>query len=131
MATTHKIIILIICLICSLIGFLIKIPVPLQGHDKLLHISFYFLAAAFIHLLFPKKLLWILLSLVLFGVLIEYLQQVVNKITHKKLHGRFDVEDVYADIKGLLLYSAVALLFFLCKRAYQYFSSSKNNPPDN
>jgi hypothetical protein len=30
-----------VSLICSVIGFLIKIPRPLQGHDKLLHFSFF------------------------------------------------------------------------------------------
>ena len=123
MTTPQKIIILIICFICAIIGFLIKIPRPLQGHDKLLHSGFYFLAAAFLHLLFRKGIVVILISLALFGVLIEYLQQLANKITHTHIHGRFDVEDIYANLKGLLLYSAVALLIFLCKRGYKYFSS--------
>jgi len=129
MTTPQKIFILIICFICSIIGFLIKIPVPLRGHDKLLHGAFYFLAAAFVHLLFQKRIVLVLISLALFGVLIEYLQQLANQITHTRIHGRFDVEDIYANLKGLLLYSVIALLFFLCKRGYKYFSYSTGNSP--
>jgi hypothetical protein len=123
MSTPAKIIIVIICFILAIIGFLIKIPVPLRGNDKLLHTAFYFLAAAFLHWLFRKGLVIILVVLTGFGVLIEYLQQLSNKLTRTKIHGRFDIEDVYANLKGLLLYSAVALVFWLLRRIYKYTQS--------
>jgi len=122
-STYIKIITVIICFVFATIGFLIKIPVPLRGHDKLLHAAFYFLAAAFLHILFRKGLLLILIFLSVFGVLIEYLQQLANKITKTHIHGRFDIEDVYANSKGLLVYLLVALLFFLCRRIYKSFQS--------
>lgn len=126
MRTSYKIIIVFICLVCSLIGFLVKIPVPLRGHDKLEHAAFYFLAAAFFHILFRKGLILILVILALFGVLIEYLQQVANKVMHSRIHGRFDVEDIQANLKGLALYAALALLIF----AFRYISKSVQEKED-
>lgn len=120
MSTTSKIIIVIICFILAIIGFLIKIPVPLRGNDKLLHTVFYFLAAAFLHFLFRKSLVIVLVVLAVFGVLIEYLQQLSNKFTRTRIHGRFDIEDIYANLKGLLLYSAIALVFWGIRAMYNY-----------
>jgi hypothetical protein len=111
----HKIIILVICFIFALIGFLVKIPVPLRGNDKLLHTVFYFGAAAFLHILFRKGLVIILFCLAAFGVLIEYLQDLSNKVLHKRIHGRFDVEDIYANLKGLAVYTVIAVVFFLIR----------------
>jgi putative exporter of polyketide antibiotics len=111
MRTHHKIIIVIICFILALIGFLIKIPVPLRGNDKLLHTVFYFGAAAFLHILFGRGLIFILIGLALFGVMIEYLQPLCNKFFHTKVHGRFDKEDIYANLKGLAIYTAIAVVF--------------------
>jgi hypothetical protein len=113
MNSTLKIVIVILCVIFSLIGFLIKIPVPLRGHDKLLHTSFYFLAAVFFNFLFKRRQILILLILAGFGVLIEYLQQLSNKITHSHIHGRFDKEDIYANLKGLGLYACIAIIYFI------------------
>jgi putative exporter of polyketide antibiotics len=107
----HKIIIVIICFLFALIGFLIKIPVPLRGNDKLLHTVFYVGAAAFLHILFGRGLIFILIGLALFGVLIEYLQPLCNKLFHTKVHGRFDKEDIYANLKGLAIYTAIAVVF--------------------
>ena len=116
--TGTKIIIVVICFICAIIGFLIKIPVPLRGHDKLLHSAFYFMAAAFLHSLFRKGFFVIIIVLALFGVLIEYLQQLSNQVTHSHIHGRFDKEDIYANLKGLLLYAAVALVLFVGRKMF-------------
>jgi hypothetical protein len=112
MNTALKIVIVFLCLIFSLIGFLIKIPVPLRGHDKLMHAAFYFLAAVFLNLLFKKSQVLIFIILAAFGALIEYLQQLANKITHSHIHGRFDKEDVYANMKGLIVYAGIAALYF-------------------
>ena len=123
MSTSQKIILVIICFIFAVIGFLIKIPVPLRGHDKFWHTSFYFIAAAFLHYLFRKRIFFIVIALTLFGVLIEYLQQLANKLTRSHIHGRFDIEDVYANCKGLLLYSLLVLTFFIGNTIYKNFRS--------
>jgi hypothetical protein len=121
--TSGKIVIVIICFALAVAGFLIKIPVALRGNDKLLHAAFYFMAAAFLNFLFKRRHVVIFIFLALFGVLIEYLQQLSNKITRTRIHGRFDIEDIYANLKGLLLYSAIALLIFLFGRVYKYARS--------
>jgi hypothetical protein len=121
--TSGKIVIVIICFALAVAGFLIKIPVALRGNDKLLHAAFYFMAAAFLNFLFNRRHVVIFIFLALFGVLIEYLQQLSNKITRTRIHGRFDIEDIYANLKGLLLYSAIALLIFLFGRVYKYARS--------
>ena len=101
----YKIGILLLFTTATLIGFLIKIPMPLRGHDKLLHTTFYFVAAIFINLLFKNCFIPIFIALVLFGITIEYVQPIMNKFTHTKVHGRFDIEDIKANVKGLMLYS--------------------------
>jgi hypothetical protein len=120
----HKILILLFCFVVSVYGFLIKIPRPLRGHDKLLHGAFYFMAAVFLNFLFRKRQLIILPGLFLFGVLIEYLQQIANQITHSHIHGRFDPEDIYANGKGLVIYMAVAMPFWV----YHYFRKQRGVP---
>ena len=120
-----KIIFVVICFLVGAFGFLIKIPGPLRGHDKLLHISAYFIAAAFLNYLFEKRHLVIFIVLFLFGALIEYLQQAANKITHSHIHGRFDIEDIYANTRGLLLYSFIALIWLVLSKIYGYSQSGK------
>jgi hypothetical protein len=130
MSNATKLFILFICFILSLVGFLIKIPVPLRGHDKFLHGAFYFLAAAFLNFLFRKKHVLIFILLALFGVLIEYLQPLLNKLTHSKMHGRFDIEDIYANMKGLVLYSVIALIFAGLQMAFKTSGSDKHKSSD-
>lgn len=121
--TSHKVIILVTCFVFAVIGFLIKIPVPLRGNDKLLHTLFYFGAAAFLHVLFGRGLVFILAGLALFGVMIEYLQPLCNKIFHTRVHGRFDKEDIYANLKGLAFYTAIAVVFL----SIRYLVRGKKN----
>ena len=115
MSTTQKIAILVICFICSVIGFLIKIPVPLRGNDKFLHTAFYFLAAGFLNILFANKKIvphvCIFIVLLLFGTAIEYAQEYSNKLFHVKIHGRFDPEDIKANLKGLIAFSIVWFVY--------------------
>jgi hypothetical protein len=121
MSTSTKIFISLLAIFLATIGFLIKIPVPLRGHDKLLHTSFYIGAAAFFHLLFRKKLFLIVILLALFGVAIEYMQQLANKFTRSHIHGRFDIEDVYANCKGLGYYLCFVLVLTVIHKTYLYF----------
>jgi len=104
----------------SVVGFLIKLPSAFRHYDKELHAAFYFLAAAFLNLLFSnKKIITHLLifgCLYLFGICIEHAQAYCNKLFHVKFHGRYDPEDVRSNLKGLIAFSilwivTVAILF--------------------
>ncbi len=123
MSVFNKMVFVIICFAVATAGFLIKIPVALRGHDKILHSAAYFIAATVLNFLFRKRQIVILTVLALFGVLIEYLQQVANKVTHSHIHGRFDIEDIYANLKGLLLYSIVATVLLALSAGYKYLAS--------
>lgn len=112
-----KIIISIFCFAIAIIGFLIKLPSGFRHYDKELHSLFYFLAAAFLNILFAKKNIFyhilIFIFLYLFGTGIEYAQEYSNKVFHNRIHGRFDIEDVQANLKGLLLFSACWVIYYL------------------
>ena len=118
----HKFLVVLFCFIAATIGFLVKLPSAFHDHDKLLHAAFYFCAAAFFHFLFRKGLIIILIILALFGVLIEYLQELSNKLLHRHIHGRFDIDDVYANCKGLIAYALLALLFFAARAVTRSFT---------
>lgn len=126
MRSTYKIWILLFCFAASLYGFLIKIPRPLRGHDKFLHGAFYFLAAVFLNILFRKRQAIILPGLFLFGIMIEYLQQLANQITHSHIHGAFDPEDIYANGKGLIVYMIAALPFWIYQLTKKQPGSTKS-----
>lgn len=111
----------------SCIGFMWKLPSAFRGHDKFLHAAFYFCAAAFLHFLFRKRALLILVGLFLFGVAIEWAQEYSNKVTGKRIHGRFDIEDVYANSKGLLLYAGLWLVFIVGK--WLLVANKSTSPP--
>jgi hypothetical protein len=104
---------------------MVKLPASFRHFDKELHAVFYFMAAAFLNISFAnKKLLGHLLifgGLYLFGLSIEYAQEYSNKVFHTRIHGRFDPEDVQYNLKGLIAFSIlwlvyVALLFVYNKR---------------
>lgn len=115
MTGASKIFLLLFLFMASCVGFMWKLPSAFRGHDKFLHAAFYFCAAAFLHFLFRKRALVILAGLFLFGVAIEWAQEYSNKVTGKRIHGRFDIEDVYANSKGLLLYAGLWLVFVVGK----------------
>ena len=60
------------CFICAFIGFMVKLPGNFRHIDKELHAIFYFLAAAFLNLLFANKKiaihLLLFVMLYLFGI---------------------------------------------------------------
>ncbi len=124
-----KIILVVLCLFMSASGFLIKLPSEFRHIDKELHSLFYFLAAAFLNILFANKNLIrhlvILAILYFFGIAIEYGQDYSNKFFHKRIHGRFDPEDVQANLKGLLFFSAVWILYTALLFAYSKMNSGK------
>lgn len=124
-----KLILVILCLFVSVAGFLIKLPSGFRHVDKELHSLFYFLAAAFLNLLFVYKSVTrhalVFAVLYFFGIAIEYAQDYSNKFFHKRIHGRFDPEDVQANLKGLLFFSAVWIVYTAVLFAYGKLNAGK------
>ncbi|QEC43789.1 hypothetical protein [Pseudobacter ginsenosidimutans] len=100
---------------------MIKLPSVFRHHDKFLHAAFYFLAAAFLNILFTNRKLFrhilIFLILYLFSISIEYAQEYSNKFFRVKIHGRYDPEDVKYNLMGLVAFSAIWLLYWLVSMA--------------
>jgi len=110
-----KVLLVCICLAVSVAGFLIKLPSSFRHVDKELHSLFYFLAAAFLNVLFANRKLvrhiFIFIFLYLFGMAIEYAQEYSNKFLHKRIHGRYDIEDIQSNLKGLVICSVVWIVY--------------------
>lgn len=107
----QKIVLTVLCFACAFIGFMVKLPSGLHHMDKELHATFYFLAAAFLNILFAGTKIVrhaiIFGALYLFGIGIEFAQDYSNRFYRKRIHGRFDPEDVHWNLKGLLAFSLV------------------------
>jgi hypothetical protein len=103
------------CFAAAILGFMIKLPSGLRHIDKQLHAAFYFFAAAFLNLLFTNKKIAVHLlifgALYLFGIAIEYAQEYSNKLLHVKIHGRYDPEDVQSNLKGLIAFSMLWIVY--------------------
>jgi VanZ family protein len=112
MRNTHKIILISFLAVCSIVGFMVKLPKIFHHFDKELHTIFYFSATVIIAFLFPKRWIFLSTGLALFGIIIEFAQEYSNKISirliGKAIHGRFDIEDVKYNIIGLF----IGVLFF-------------------
>ena len=110
-----KILLVFACFALAILGFLIKLPSTFRHYDKELHSIFYFLAAAFLNLLFADKKIFrhilIFVALYLFGVSIEYAQEYSNKLLHSRIHGRYDIEDVHSNLKGLIAFSICWIIY--------------------
>jgi hypothetical protein len=120
----------------SIMGFMLKLPSVFRHADKELHALFYFSAAAFLNLLFAKTNIIrhaiIFISLYLFSLAIEYAQEYSNTFFHKKIHGRYDAEDIQANLKGLILFSIiwlviVSILFVYRRIKFNQVQHSKND----
>lgn len=109
----HKVLLTMFCFGIAIYCFIIKLPSAFRGYDKELHTAFYFLAAAFLNILFAKRNLIIHAvifgGLYVFGMLIEY-AQVYSKRRWQIPHGRYDPEDVQHNLKGLILFSVLWLV---------------------
>jgi len=110
-----KIFLICTCFAVSILGFMVKLPTGFRHFDKELHAVFYFIAAAFFNILFTNKNLLghilIFGSLYLFGLSIEYAQEYSNKVFQTRIHGRFDPEDVQYNLKGLIAFSILWIIF--------------------
>ena len=124
----QKVFIAFVCFAIAIIGFMIKLPSGFRHIDKELHAAFYFLAAAFLNVLFAgsKLIRHVIIfgALYLFGMLIEYSQAYSNRFFSKRIHGRFDPEDIQWNLKGLIAFSVIwlfciAVLFIYRKAAIE------------
>lgn len=106
-----------ICFGLAAIGFMIRLPAAFRQMDKELHALFYFSAAAFLNLLLANRRIGvhilIFICLFLFGLMIEYAQEYSNTFFRRRIHGRFDPEDIKANLKGLVAFSMVWLVFWV------------------
>jgi hypothetical protein len=115
-----KTLLTIVALILSVIGFMIKLPSVFHHYDKELHTAFYFLAAGFLNILYGKNLtthIFIFFVLLGFGIAIEYAQAYSNILLKKRIHGRFDIEDVKANAKGLIAFSVIWIPYLLIRKS--------------
>lgn len=115
LSITTKLVIAVFCFGIAIVGFMLKLPSMFRGMDKEMHAAFYFLAAAFLNILFAKRNLIIHAIifgfLYMFGYAIELAQEYSNKFFHKRIHGRFDPEDVASNLQGLIYFSAIWIVY--------------------
>lgn len=127
-----KVLLIISCFALSVVGFMMRLPSSFRHIDKELHSIFYFCAAGFLNLLFAKKNIirhvLIFISLYFFSVAVEYAQEYSNKLFHKRIHGRYDIEDVQANLKGLVLFS---ILWFICIAVFLVYKNLKFDKIEN
>jgi hypothetical protein len=123
----QKVLIVFVCFAIAIAGFMLKLPIPFRKIDKELHATFYFVAAALLNVLFAGTRLVrhavIFISLYLFGMAIEFAQAYSNKFFSKRIHGRFDPEDVEWNLKGLITFS---VLWVLCTVVIVIFRRAKS-----
>lgn len=102
-------------LVFSILGFMVKLPSAFRHYDKELHSLFYFIAAAFLNVLFAKRSfarhLLIFAFLYLMGMSIEYAQEYSNQFFRKRIHGRYDKEDILSNLKGLIAFSGLWVVY--------------------
>ncbi|MEO8766501.1 MAG: hypothetical protein ABI416_19530 [Ginsengibacter sp.] len=119
-----KIFIVLICFIAAVVVFLVRLPSGFRHADKGLHFAFYFLAAAFLNILFNTRNFVKHISvsgfLYLFGIGIEFAQENYNKVFHVHFHGRYDPEDVKANLRGLIAFSILWAIVMLCMYALRF-----------
>lgn len=124
-----KFFLICICLALSIFGFMIKLPLIFRHFDKELHFAFYFISSAFLNVIFINKKflrhILIFSSLFLFGISIEVAQGYSNKFFHKRIHGRFDPQDIQSNLKGLIAFSILWILFVAFVAVYKKWTIKK------
>lgn len=127
----QKVLLVIICFAIAIIGFMVKLPGTFRHNDKELHAAFYFCAAALLNFLFVgTKIVWhavVFAGLYLFGMAIEYAQQYSNRFYRVPIHGRFDPEDVQWNLKGLLAFSLLWLVYVVLAVGYKSATAKGRN----
>ena len=111
----QKILLTIVAFAVAIVGFMVRLPSVFSHSDKMMHSVFYFVAVAFLNILFAKRNLlvhaFIFGFLYVFGIGIEYAQQYSNTFLHKKIHGNADPEDIHANLQGLIAFSVLWLCY--------------------
>ena len=126
-----KILLAVFCIVVSIVGFMLKLPRAFRGHDQSMHAGFYFLAAGFFNVLFAGRSLWrhgVIFALLFgFGVAIEHAQEYSNTFLGRTIHGRYDPEDVKYNLRGLLWFSGIWLLWWVLSI---FFKRDKDRSPE-
>lgn len=108
-----RIMLALVCFTIAIVGFIMKLPSKFRHYDKELHAAFYFLAAAFLNVLFVGKRFGrhvvVFIFLFFFGMGIEWAQE-YSKKKFRIPHGRFDPEDLQSNLYGLIAFSVLWLL---------------------
>ena len=103
------VVIILILVAVSFIGFMLRLPSIFRHHDRELHFLFYLLFAIFLNLIYAQKKILnhfiIFFVLLIFGVGIEILQELSNHILNKRIHGNFDPIDLFCNVSGLIFAS--------------------------
>lgn len=119
----HKLLLAFAVFAVAIVGFMVKLPGTFRHIDKEMHILFYFLAAAFLNILFAKRNFFVHLliqgMLYAFGVAIEYAQQYSNTYLNKRIHGNADPEDIHANLQGLIAFSVLWLFYLVVVFVYK------------
>ena len=125
----HKIVLVLMAFGVAIVGFMVRLPSMFSGVDTEMHSLFYFLAAAFLNILFAKRN--ILIHVVIFGLLyafgvvIEYAQEYSNTFFHRRIHGNADPEDMYANLKGIMAFSALWLCYVVIAFTWNTIKGNK------
>ena len=123
LAFWQKILLTLAVFALAIVGFMVKLPTTFRHVDKEMHSLFYFLAAAFLNILFAKRNLiihaLIFVMLYVFGVAIEYAQQYSNTYFHNKIHGNADPEDIHSNLEGLIAFSALWVFYVVVMFLYK------------
>lgn len=123
LSRTTKIVLAVFCILVSIVGFMLKLPRAFRGHDREMHAGFYFLAAGFFNVLFAGRSIWrhgIIFALLLgFSVAIEHAQEYSNTFLGRTIHGRYDPEDVKYNLKGLIYFSGVWLVWWFFSMVFK------------
>lgn len=110
----------LLLILISTFGFMLKLPSVFRNFDTGLHFLFYFCASIVLNLLWKKEkfIVHILISLVLFifGVAIEIAQDLSNLFFTKKIHGNFDPIDIIYNTLGLIFAFAFWLAYIILKK---------------
>ena len=126
----QKVFVALVCIAIAIIGFMIKLPSGFRHIDKELHAVFYFLAAALLNVLFAGTRLMrhviIFFTLYLFGMAIEYGQAYSNRFFRTPIHGRYDPEDLQWNLRGLIAFSILWLLYTIIIMTYQKVTVKEN-----
>lgn len=110
--------------VCSLIGFMVKLPRVFHHYDKVLHALFYFAAAFVLNFIYPKRWYLITAGIFFFGVMIEFLQEFSNKILGRTIHGKFDIQDIKYNTIGLIIGT---ICFIIIRFLIQMVSEKNKN----